>query len=61
MTPADFRAGREVLGLTQAQIGEAFGARREAVVRWEASGPPPLAARYMTALLSGWRPDDWPK
>jgi hypothetical protein len=60
MDAAEFRAGRKSLGLTQPQASDAFGISLRQYKTWEADGPSPLAARYMAALLSGYRPDDWP-
>ena len=61
MSGKSFRDGRERLGLTQTQVGAAFGVTLRQVQNWEKVGPSGTAARYMQALLSGWRPDDWPK
>ena len=60
MTPAEFTAARKSLGLTQQKLGEGFGRSKRQVVTWEKDGPDPLAVRYMQALLSGYRPSDWP-
>lgn len=40
MTPADFRAARETLGLTQAQLAEALGMQRRQIIRLEAGETP---------------------
>ena len=60
MTPAAFTAARKSLGLTQTQLASAFGRKLRQVQTWESTGPDELAARYMAALLAGYRPDDWP-
>ena len=60
MTPDVFRAARNQLGLTQTQLGHAFGRSLRQVQTWEQHGPDDLAVRYMAALLSGYRPIDWP-
>ena len=62
MTPADFIAARQSLGLTQQAMADHLGRSRSIVQQWEHGRQPvdPLAARYMTALLAGYRPDDWP-
>jgi len=61
MTPAEVRAARLALGMTQEQLAAALrmgGDGKRAVRRWEAgdreiSGPATVAIQ---ALLSGWRP-----
>jgi DNA-binding transcriptional regulator YiaG len=61
MTPAEVRAARLALGMTQDQLAEALrmgGDGKRAVRRWEAgereiSGPASVA---IEALLTGWRP-----
>ena len=52
MTPADFRAARETLGLTQAQLAADLGLQRRQIMRLEAGESPikPLheyAVRYL--------------
>ena len=57
MTPAQFRSGRNALGLTQIQAGRAFGVNPRTIRKWEAEGGPSsrpvskLAAAHMVALL----------
>ena len=57
MTPAQFRSGRNALGLTQIQAGRAFGVNQRTIRKWEAEGGPSsrpvskLAAAHMVALL----------
>lgn len=63
MTPAEIRAARKSLGLTQEQLAALMGVRVATVSDWErdvysADGP---AARLLAAYLSGYRPADWPK
>ncbi len=60
MSPAAFAAARRSLGLTQWKLASAFGRKLRQVQTWESVGPDELAARYMAALLAGYRPDDWP-
>jgi DNA-binding transcriptional regulator YiaG len=60
MTPTDFKRARQSLALTQPQAADAFGISLRQYKTWEADGPSTIAARYMAALLSGYRPDDWP-
>lgn len=63
MTPAELRAARKALGLTQGQLAVVLGVRQATVSDWErgvysADGP---AARLLVAYLRGYRPEDWPK
>jgi DNA-binding XRE family transcriptional regulator len=58
MTPAQFKSGRNALGLTQIQAGRAFGVNQRTIRKWEgkeggASSRPvtKLAAAHMGALL----------
>jgi DNA-binding XRE family transcriptional regulator len=57
MTPAQFRSGRNALGLTQIQAGRAFGVNPRTIRKWEAEGVASsrpvtkLAAAHMGALL----------
>jgi DNA-binding XRE family transcriptional regulator len=57
MTPAQFRSGRDALGLTQIQAGRAFGVNQRTIRKWEAEGGASsrpvskLAAAHMVALL----------
>jgi DNA-binding transcriptional regulator YiaG len=61
MTPAEIKAARQALGMTQRQLGEALRLSPDegrTVRNWESgrtkiSGPASLA---LEALLSGWRP-----
>ena len=54
MTPADFRAARETLGLTQAQLADALGMQRRQIIRLEAGETPitPLHEYAVRWLLS---------
>ncbi len=62
MTPSDFTAARQSIGLTQQTLANHLGRSRRIVQLWESGAQPvdPLAARYLAALLSGYRPADWP-
>jgi DNA-binding XRE family transcriptional regulator len=57
VTPAQFKSGRNALGLTQIQAGRAFGVNQRTIRKWEAeagaSSRPvtKLAAAHMVALL----------
>jgi DNA-binding transcriptional regulator YiaG len=62
MTPAEIRAARETLGLTQGEFARVMGVNGPAYVSaWEAGTRRPTgpAVRLMRAYLSGYRPDDW--
>lgn len=65
MTPAEFRAARLSLGLTQAQLAAVMGyAAYNRVSPRDIEGgrrrPSQAAIRLLRALLDGWRPSDWP-
>jgi transcriptional regulator with XRE-family HTH domain len=63
MTPADFRAARLSLGLTQAQLAAVMGysgQSRIAEIETGARNPSHAAQRLMDAYVAGYRPDDWP-
>lgn len=64
MTPAEVRAARDTLGLTQKQLAAVMGLRGPATVaEWE-NGKRNIgstAARLLTAYLDGYRPADWPE
>lgn len=57
MTPAQLRAARERLGLTQRQLAEALPAHPNTVARWERGEipPPPLLYRAMRDLEREYR------
>lgn len=64
MTPAQVRAAREALGLTQKQLAAVMGVRGNATVsEWEIGKRKigPTAARLLAAYVDGYRPEDWPK
>jgi len=66
MTPAEFRAARKTLGLTQAQCATALrmtGSRSvQTISEWETGrrAPSAMAAELMRVWLAGYRPADWP-
>lgn len=65
MTPDEFRAIRQRLGLTQAQLAAYLGygspMRISEFERETNPRPvPELLARLMTAYDEGYRPKDWP-
>jgi DNA-binding transcriptional regulator YiaG len=55
MTPAEFTATRNGLGLTVNELARILGVRRNAVIRWEdpsGEGPRPWAVAEMRLLLN---------
>ena len=64
MTPAEIRATREAVGLTQAQLAAVMGLRGHAAVsEWErgTKNPDGRSVRLLRAYLCGYRPADWPQ
>ena len=62
MTGAEFKAGREALGLTQTQLAKLVGygsQSRIAEVEGRAVAPA-CPSRLLRAYLDGYRPADWP-
>ncbi len=76
MTPAEFRAARDRLGLSAEEAGYVLGVAGRTVRKWEADDGtrpvPPMARRVMGWLLDGYtppqmrwildgnKPRDWP-
>lgn len=67
MTPEEFKAARQRLGLTQAQLGHVLNTAPQTIRKWEmppqnstARGVNPIAARVMRWMLDGWRPPEFP-
>lgn len=63
MTPAEFRAARESLGLTQAQLAQAMGygsQTRISEIESRAEVPPQTALLMRAFVLFG-LPDQWPR
>jgi len=63
MTPAEIRAARKVLALTQGQLAAVMGLRGPAAVsEWERGvySPDGRSVRLLIAYLEGYRPTDWP-
>ena len=62
MTPAELRAARKSLGLTQGQLAAVLGVRQATVSDWERGkhSPDGPAARLIAAYVEGYRPQDWP-
>ena len=67
MTPEQFKAARNSLGLSGNQMGQMLGYQgdhiRVQINRMETGAKPirNVQARLMNAYLSGYRPDDWPE
>ena len=63
MTPADFRAARETLGLRQSDLDHIMNMASGYTSKLESGAKPlrTLHALAMQALLMGYRPDDWPQ
>ena len=62
MTGQEFKAGREALGLTQAQLAKPlqYGSQsRVAEIEGRDKAPGP-AGVALAAFLAGYRPPDWP-
>jgi transcriptional regulator with XRE-family HTH domain len=64
MTPEEFRAAREAMGLTAQQAADVMGyGSRQRIYEIEAGrkGLSQASARLMRAYLDGYRPSDWPQ
>ncbi|MFK5997851.1 MAG: hypothetical protein QM492_07055 [Rhodobacterales bacterium] len=68
MTSAEFKAGRNQLGLTQSQLGHILDTAPQTIRKWEmpadrstARQVNPIAARVMHWMLDGYRPAEFPK
>jgi len=67
MTPAEFKAARVSLGLTQAQLGVILDTNPTTIRRWEAAPdqsmarpPNPVACQVLRWMLNGFRPPEFP-
>lgn len=62
MTPAEFKAARESLGLRQSDLDRVLDMTTGYTGKLEREEKPvrTLHAIAMQALLMGYRPDDWP-
>lgn len=66
MSPEEFKAGRQALGLTQLQLGVILDTEPRTIRKWEtengtnARGVNPVAAQVMKWMLDGFRPPEWP-
>jgi transcriptional regulator with XRE-family HTH domain len=68
MTPTEFKAIRERLGLTQRQLAAVMGVTQSAIARWEADPSEEYSrevgattAGLMRAYEQGHRPPNWPE
>jgi DNA-binding transcriptional regulator YiaG len=67
MTPADFKSGRNALGLSIAELAVALDTDPRTIRKWEAlhgnsARPPnPIACRVLGWMLAGFRPPEWPE
>ena len=67
MTPEEFKAAREKLGLSLRQTAHILGVGQPTVTKWEMppeaksrAKPNPTAVRVMQWMLEGFRPPEWP-
>ena len=63
MTPAEVRAARAALDLTQKQLAPLLGLANKSRVHEYENGqrtPSAAAVRLLRAYLDGYRPEDWP-
>lgn len=61
MTPAELKAARKALGLTQDELADIMGVSRDSVLRMEAGKKcHPAMPRLVAAYLDNYRPADWP-
>jgi len=67
MTPQEFKAARQKLGLTQAELGAVLNTAPQTIRKWEmpdgrstARSVNPVAAEAMRWFLDGFRPPNWP-
>ena len=62
MTPAEIRAARKSLALTQGQLAAVMGLRQATISDWERGIYPQDGSneRLLRAYLDGYRPADWP-
>jgi DNA-binding transcriptional regulator YiaG len=68
MTHSEFKAARNELGLTLAQLAAILGVDSRTIRKWEADEnastgrrPNPVACRVMQWLKGGFRPAQWPE
>lgn len=63
MTPAEIKAARQKLGLTQAGLARVLGystPRKVSDIETGQKKPSASVVRLLRAFLDGYRPDDWP-
>lgn len=68
MTPEEFKAARNKLGLSMHQAADLLRVTKQQLVKWEApesastsAKPGKLASAAMQWFLDGFRPPEWPK
>jgi DNA-binding transcriptional regulator YiaG len=67
MTPTEFKAARNTLGLTLSDTARILNTDPRTIRKWEAEGgnsarpPNPIACQVLKWMLAGWRPPEWPK
>ncbi len=67
MTPQEFKAAREALGLSASQLGTILSTDPRTIRKWEAEHggsarpPNPIACRVLEWMLAGYRPPEWPQ
>lgn len=65
MTPAEFKAARNHLVLSASQLAGILNVHPRTIRKWEREDetrpPNPIAVRVVEWLLSGYRPDEWPR
>lgn len=52
MTPKEYRAALNTLGLSQVGAGRFFGVHEVTGRRWAADGPPPPVAKFLRLMLA---------
>lgn len=66
MSPSEFKAVRQRLGLSIYQLGHLLDVEPRTIRKWESEGgtnaraPNPVASRVMGWLEAGFRPPEWP-
>jgi DNA-binding transcriptional regulator YiaG len=65
MTPAQFQAARDKLGLTVRELGAILNSSQRTIRHWETADgtrpPNPIACRVLQWMLDGYRPPEWPE
>lgn len=67
MTSEEFMEARQLLGLSQSQLGGILDTEPRTIRKWEATGgsnarsPNPVACQVMRWMLDGFRPPEFPE